>query len=195
MVPVTERLRISEAHPLCTATVQGAIRSQIRVHSHVYFLYDPNPILGKSCLLQLLSNGANVHPLDHHGAALLLPLLEDLQLLKLSLLILLLPKVDSRVGTIGLCRIHFLIHLLIPFRGNELLQSLRTYGLMVRSVPHQEVHGNQLVLQALTDAFQGGGGIGLRPFPLLQAHLALTRMTSIPKSLTVCNRLQMNVIR
>jgi hypothetical protein len=121
VVPVTECLRISETHPLCAATVQGAIRSQIRVHSHVDFLYDPKPILGESGLLQLLSNGANVHPLDHHRATLLLPLLEDLQLLKLSLFVLLLPQVDSRVGTIGLCRIHLLIHLLIPFGGNELL--------------------------------------------------------------------------
>jgi hypothetical protein len=111
--------------------------------------------LRESCLLQLLSNGANVHSLDHHGATLLLSLLEDLQLLNLFLLVLLLPQVDGRVGTIGLCRIHLLIHLLIPFGGNELLQGLGSYGLMVRSVPHQEVHGDQLVLQALTDALQG----------------------------------------
>ena len=121
VVPVTERLRISETHPLCAAAVQGAIRSQIRVHSHVDFLHDPKPVLGESSFLKLLSNGADVYPLDHHGATLLLSLLEDLQLLNLFLLVLLLPQVDGRVGTIGLCRIHLLIHLLIPFGGNELL--------------------------------------------------------------------------
>jgi hypothetical protein len=71
--------------------------------------------------MQPLCNSTDVHALDHHGATLLLSLPEDLELLKLSLLVLLLPQVDGRVGTICLCRIHLLIHLLIPFGGNELL--------------------------------------------------------------------------
>ena len=121
VVPVAERVRISETHPLRASTVQSAIRSQIRIHSDIHFLYYPKPILGEGCLMQPLCNGADVYPLDHHGATLFLSLLEDLELLKLSLLVLLLPQVDSRVGTIGLCRIHLLIHLLIPFGGNELL--------------------------------------------------------------------------
>jgi hypothetical protein len=66
---------------------------------------------------------------------------------------------------------------------------------MVRPVPHQEVHGDQLVLQALTDPPQGGGAIGLRPITFQEAHLALARMTSVPKPLAICNRLQMNVVR
>lgn len=121
VVPVAEGMRVSETHPLRAAAVQGAIRGQVRVHADIDFLRDSKPILGESGLLQLLSNRANVHPLDHHGATLLLPLLEHLKLLKLSLLILLLPQMNGRVGAIGLCRIHLLIHLLISLGGNELL--------------------------------------------------------------------------
>ena len=195
VVPVTEGMRVSEAHSLRAAAVQGAIRSQVRVHPDIDFLRDSKPILGESGLLQLLSNGANVHPLDHHGATLLLPLLEHLQLLMLPLLVLLLPQVDSRVRAISLCRIHLLIHLLVSLGGNELLQSLGGYGQMVRPLPHQEVHGDELVLQALADAPQGGGAIGLRPIAFLEAHLALARMASVPESLAICNRLQVNVVR
>jgi hypothetical protein len=195
VVPVAERVRVSEAHPLRAAAVQGAIRGQVRIHPDIDFLRDPKPILRESGLLQLLSNGADVHPLNHHGATLLLPLLEHLQLLELSLLVLLLPQVDGRVRAIGLCRIHLLVHLLIPFGGNELLKGLRGYGQMVRPLTHQEVHGDELVLQALADAPQGGGAVGLRPIAaFLEAHVTLARMTSVPKSLAICNRLQVNVV-
>lgn len=78
MVPVTERVRVSKTHSLSAATIQEAVRSQIRVHSDIDFLSDPKPILVESGLLQLLCNSANVHPMDHHGATLVLPLLEGL---------------------------------------------------------------------------------------------------------------------
>jgi hypothetical protein len=45
VVPVAERVGISETHPLRASTVQGAIRSQIRIHSDIHFLYDPKPML------------------------------------------------------------------------------------------------------------------------------------------------------
>ena len=67
---------------------------------------------------------------------------------------------------------------------------------MIRPLPHQEVHGDQLVLKALADASHGGGAVGLRPIAaFLEAHVTLARMTSVPKSLAICNRLQVNVVR